>query len=192
MKHEHSYKLDFGQYKGLTIKEIYQGTLDINEQFVTEYLNLILNTILKDNNFIEFEFIDRIEVEKNIIKIFGDIHNPEKPLSPSNRISLGNIEQVLENYINQYFNPTFLGILKDLKKYNGEQKQKNILGGDPEYIKWCIETVRDFNISKECKKYLHNLSIARLIGIQIIYIGNEKYTYQLKFEIERPKIEYFK
>ena len=56
--HQH---IGFGQYKDLTIKEIYQGTLRLNKDLLTKYLNEILNT---PNQYFEIfpegEFIEKL------------------------------------------------------------------------------------------------------------------------------------
>ncbi|MDA7762295.1 hypothetical protein N8927_03815 [Crocinitomicaceae bacterium] len=180
--------IGFGQYKDLTIKEIYQGTLGLNKDLLTKYLNEILNT---PNQYFEIfpegEFIEKFDVSDGFIKTIGDIHDPEKALSPSNRIVLGNIQSSLTNFINQHFNDNFLGILQDIRTFNKNQNKPLQIGADPEYIVWCERNVEGFQLSRECKRKLEVLPIARFKSIHVMYVGNETYEYTPHFIVESFK-----
>ena len=49
MTYEIDTKLQFGQYLGLTVKEIFQGTLNLNKGLLKNYLDFILNKELLEN-----------------------------------------------------------------------------------------------------------------------------------------------
>ncbi len=66
-------------------------------------------TILKKNELARdycdvqgIQLIDSFYLTDHYILTKGEIHNPVLPLSQSNRAILGNIEEKLSNYINQY------------------------------------------------------------------------------------------
>jgi hypothetical protein len=177
--------INFGQYKGLTIKEIYQGTLNINRKFLSNYLSHILN---KGNKFLELlpekEFIERIEVTKKKIKIVGEIHNPDKTLSRENRVTFGNLQNQLSYYINSHFEDSFLGILENIQLFNKHQMKREVLGGDPKYLEWCEREIKGFKLDEDCKKELEKLQVAIFTGFQILNIKNDRYEYLPTFKVE--------
>jgi hypothetical protein len=184
--HELATKLNFGKYKGLTIQQIYQGTLQINKFLLRDYLSHILNSN-NFNNWALFEgiqLIDSFYLTDHYILTKGEIHNPVLPLSQSNRAILGNIEEKLSNYINQYFQANFLGILTDITKFNASNDFPNQIGGDPDYLKWCEKNINTFCLSENCKQQLSKLSYVKLEGVKIMFIGNEKYDYAPTFKIQ--------
>tara|TARA_R110002020_G_scaffold5087_2_gene21605 strand:+ start:1753 stop:2337 length:585 start_codon:yes stop_codon:yes gene_type:complete len=180
--------LEFGQYKGLSVKQIFQGTLNINNDLLTNYLTKILNEQKTDFlKFKEMEFIERFEFVKGAFHVIGEIHNSEKRLTQDNRVRFGNIQTKLANFINLHFNDNYLGILQDLRSFNKMQSEILPIGADPEYLVWCEHNIDEFKISNECKTQLEKLPISRFIGIQIMFVGEETYEYY-----PQCIIEYFK
>ncbi len=184
MTYEIDTKLQFGQYLGLTVKEIFQGTLNLNKGLLKNYLDFILNKELLENRqdfgsiyFNEVEFIDNFEVYEFSFKIIGEIDNPEKELSNSNRMKFGNIEKKIESYINSHFSKNYLGILKTLNKFNFENQPSSKINGDPEYLVWCEKNINNFILSINCKIELENFSVSLLKGFKILYIGDETYEF---------------
>lgn len=186
--HELNDKVDFGKYKGLTIRQIYQGTLQIDKFLFRDYLNQILNSteFYKRAFFEESEFIDRFDLTNNYILLIGEIHNHEMTKSINNRMTLGNLEKKISNYINQHFQPNFLGILPNIAEFNNINGFPNQIGGDPTYLNWCEKNIESFYLSEKCKLELSKLSYVKLKGINLIYIGKERYDYSPNFEIIYP------
>jgi hypothetical protein len=185
MIYEIDTELGFGRYRKLTIQEVYQATLQIDKYLIRDYLNHILNS--KDFNkwafFDESEFIEGFDLRNEKICVIGEIFNPEKPKGPQNQVCIGNIEKKLHTYINQHFQKNFLGILSDISRFNDIVKSPMPIGGAPDYLKWCEKNVDGFKLSVECKNSLSKMSYAKLVGLDIMYIGNETYEYIPKFEV---------
>lgn len=185
MEYEINSTLNFGKYKGLTIQQIYQGTLKIDKFVVRDYLNSILNAenfrdwAFFDNN----ELIDRFDLSNNLIELIGEIADNELPKGKKNRVLFGNIEKDLTNFINQHFKPSFLGVLPDISSFNDKNNLPTIVGGSPEYLQWCEANIEDFSLSSKCKSSLNKIGFSKLIGFQLMYIGNEKYEYSPKFDV---------
>ncbi|PRY87075.1 hypothetical protein [Mongoliibacter ruber] len=185
MIYEIDTELGFGRYRKLTIQEVYQGTLQINKYLIRDYLNHILNS----KDFIEWgffeksEFIEGFDFRDEKIRVIGEILNHDKALGPQNQVFIGNIEKELRGYINQHFQKNFLGILTDISRFNDILKSPIPIGGAPDYLKWCEQNVDDFKLSVKCKNKLSKMSYAKLVGMDIMYIGNETYEYIPKFEV---------
>jgi len=179
-------QLQFGQYRGLTVKEIYQGTLNIDRVLLRGYLDYILNKTGLDSReyFPELELIERFDVTENTITVVGEIYDPQQPHTYENRTILGNNEKVISTFINQHSNDNFLGVLEGLRTYNKLLNKPCPIGGDPEYLEWCERNVQGFQLSTNCRKELEKLSIARFVGFQLFYIGSETYEYAPKFSVE--------
>lgn len=183
---DYNENINFGQYRKLSVKEIYQGTLNLNKSFLAAYLDQILN---KQNHvagiFKEKEFIERYEINENSISIIGEIHNEEKPKSVDNRVVFGNIQEILSSFINMHFNDNSLGILLDIRSFNKSQITPYQIGGDPEYLEWCEKTIDNFKLSLDCKNKLEQFPVARLTGVSLLYIGQESYEYAPLYQVEK-------
>ena len=188
--HDINDKLSFGQYCGLSIREIYQGTLVPDRELLRNYLMHILND---GSNFVvylpEGEFISKFEVTKTEIHTIGEIFDPSKPLNDSNRVKLGNIQAGITSIVNLHFKETLRGIGVDIKSFNKSQDTIKSIGGDPEYLVWCENNVSNFQLSQKCKDELETLPVARLTGIDVLYIGSETYQYTPKIMIETFKFK---
>lgn len=186
MIQNYDYKIHFGQYRGLSIKDIYQGSLHCDQIFLEDFLHYIFNISEDEYSFFLLkEFIDEFEIKDNKIRIIGGIDDPEKLLSDGNRIVFGNIQEKIESFINIHFDKSFLGILEDIRKFNKNQERPVKIGADPEYLEWCEKNVAGFQIHVNVKRELEKLPIARLKGIKILFIGNETYEYAPFYEIEK-------
>jgi len=189
MEYSINQKIDFGQYKGLTIKQIWQGTLNIDSTLLKDFLHYILTyPKFYEHYCIEFQFIEHCEVTEKHIKIVWEIDNPNKPLSDKNRMYLGNMQQKLENYINNHFENNWLGILKNIQSFNSEQDEIKVIGGDSDYLKWCLKTVDSFVLSKQCIKKLNETPTADLQGFKLLYTGGSIHEYTPYFNIHQNKI----
>ena len=183
-------QLSFGQYSGLSIKEIYQGTLVPDRELLRDYLIHILDDGSDLMLYLEeSEFIERFDLTTTEIIVIGEVFDPSKPLDRSNRVVLGNIQDVLTSFINFPFRPNSLGIRVDIKSFNKSQPIIKKIGGDPEYLVWCENNVSNFRLSQKCKDELETLPVARLTGIDVFYIGNETYEYTPKIMMDTFKFK---
>lgn len=174
-------KLHFGQYKGLTVQQVYQGTLRIDDELLADYIRMIL-----DGTSMEFNFIETIQVEIGRFRINGEIHDPEQPLSDANRVYNGNLEENLSHYINRFSHPNSLGILTTIQKFNSERKRPTVIGGDPEYLNWCERNIEGFRLTDHCKAYLQSLSVCRFERIDLVYLGDGWYEYSPCIKVIPP------
>jgi len=181
-------KLNFGKYKGLQIKEIFQGSLYIKRELIRCYLDEVLNNKRSNiDEFTELNFIDRFDVTDKIIKIIGNIFNEEKPLIESNRVVTSNLEKKISNLISSHWKSTNLGILENIREYAKKNNIVSILGGDPEYLVWCEENIENFELEYCVKKELEQLTINRFNGIVLLYKGNNEYEYREMMEFDNFK-----
>jgi hypothetical protein len=184
------YQLDepmrFGKYNGYTIRQIYQGTLCIDRGLLSNYLNHILNAGKKSREFYgpSMYFAEEFKVTESTIRTIGEIFDPEKPLSDSNRVLLENIESDLSVFIGYHFQGSYLGVLDDIDAYMRKyEHQVTPIGEGPSYLEWCEANVDGFQLSKSCKELLKKMPRAYLRGIKIMYVGNETYEYMPDIEI---------
>lgn len=185
MKYFKDTQFDFGQYIGLTLQEVYQGSVAIDGIFIEKYLDEILN---QRNNtlklFDELDLIENFEISQSKIQINGEIFDCEEPYSKSNSVHFGNIQSKLEAFINNHFNANMSGALFSVKAFNKKLDLVTRIGGDPEYIAWCIKNVEDFQVDKETLDFLQTLPIVKWQGFNLLYVGNETYEYHTKLNIE--------
>lgn len=181
--------INFGQYHGLSVKEIYQGTLHLDRRFLASYIDTILNHRNQEYIFKENELIERYDVNEKYIKIIGEVHDPDKPVSIDNRVVFGDIQDKLNSFICMHFDDNSLGVLLDIRKFNKTQSRPLQIGGDPEYLEWCERTVEGFQISADCKNKLEKLPVARLTGIHLLFIGHESYEFAPQYRVEKFKFK---
>jgi hypothetical protein len=179
-------RFHFGQYKGLSVQEVYQGTLNPDMSLITGYLKKILQFTDFPEMIWESEFIESVQFENNRFEIIGCIHDLEKPTSEENHMVFGNIQSQLQDFVNLSFKPSFRGSVMSIQKFNAERPIRTVIGGDPEYLVWCMKELEEFQLSNECILQLAKLSICRLVGINIMYVGNETYEYSPSFRIDPP------
>lgn len=177
-------RFKFGQYKGLSLKEVYQGNSNIDKNLFKKYLDICI----KDNNVPkphEFYSLDLLITEEEML-VFPGIFNEEEPESLENVIYLGDLSQPIEYYFSCFFNKNWYGIVEHFEKFN-HKRDTQVIGGDPEYIEWCIRNVANFSIDKELKSQLELISVHRLRGILVTKINNERYRYEAEVLTEKFK-----
>ena len=109
--------------------------------------------------------------------LIPQIFDEDKPESLSNVVSLGNLSEKLGNYFTNFFQKNWYGIVENLEKFNKNNK-RTVIGGDPDYIQWCINTISGFILDNDIKKQLELLEVNRLIGISVRQTSTDKYSYQ--------------
>ncbi len=167
-------KFRFGQYKSLSLKEVYQGSSAINKKLLNKFLNHCLN----DNNMSRpnrFEFCDFLITEDEII-VLPHIFSEEKKKSIENVVWLGDISEDISYYFSSFFRKNWYGIIETFEKFN-QRTDSSVIGGDPEYINWCIHMVEGFEVKEEVKVQLELLEINRLLGISVNRVSKDRYTY---------------
>jgi len=178
--------ITFGKYNGLKIQEIFQGSLNIDRKLLMNYLNEILNNKPQYAiGFAELELIEKFEIDNQIIKVIGQIADETKPLTEDNRVSLGNLEEKISRYINQFFRKNNLGVLKNIIDFSKEKKRITPLGGDPDYLIWCEKNISKFQLEESAKDKLENLKVCRFNGIYVLYKGKNEYEYREIIELEK-------
>lgn len=182
-------RFTFGQYRGLQLQEVFQGTLNISKELIENFLDKILNNKPNyANGFFEIQLIEKFDLNNQKIKLIGQIADETKPLNQNNKLVFGNLEKELSFYVNSFFwKDNNLGILQNIKEY---AKSKNIIspiGGDPEYIMWCENNIDEFQLNSKVKRDLEKLKVSRFKGISILYKGTDEYEYREKIEIESYK-----
>lgn len=169
-------KFNWGHYKNLTLKQVYQGTSEINRALLGEFMNSCWNddSIPK---FIEFEFIDFFMILEEEIIVVPQIFNEDKPKRLDNLMNFGDLSEKLSSYFNFYLTKNSLGSPLNFKKFNHENFQY-MIGGDPEYLEFCIKKINNFYIEESTKLELQSLEVNKFLGIKIIRQNKNSYSYE--------------
>lgn len=178
-------KLNFGINKTLTLQQVYQGTSKINEEQLKNFLIKCLDSELvpKPNEFSICELI----IAKKYIEIIPDIFDLDKSYTNANQIYLGDLSEKIEIYFNHFFNPNWFGIIQNLQEFN---LGKYVIGGNPEYILWCINKAKDFNIDLSTLRELEKLKVYRLKGIKVEMKALNQYKYKPLIQEEYYKFNF--
>jgi len=177
---------EFGQYESLSLIDVYRGSQFIDREMLKGYLEFCFsdNTIPKS---IEFDLCT-LQIGINEMNIIPYIHNEDKTASLKNKIEMGDLSMLLNNYFNNYFSKKLLETIPSFQHFNRDNGP-SIIGGNPEYIVWCINNIPGFNLNKETKNELEEKVVHRLIGISIEKVKGLKNQYIYKPVI---KEEFFK
>ena len=169
----------FGVNNGLTLQQIYQGTYAINEKQLSNFLINCLNSELvpKPNQFLLCE----LKIVAGKIEVIPEILDPNKAYSNENQVNLGDIGENIEIYFNNFFKSNWYGIITDFQKFNSGE---HIIGGNPEYILWCINNIDNFNIDLNTIRELESLKVYRLKGIKVEILSINQYRYKTIIEEE--------
>ena len=126
-------KFTFGQYRGITLKSVYQGRPQIDKEFLATYLRhcLLDKTAPRP---VWFELCEIVVTTDRII-ILPQIFDEEKKSGPSNEVSLGDLSNDLQSFFNYFFRINSYGTILSKEHFN-KGETKHVLAGDPEYITW--------------------------------------------------------
>lgn len=175
-------RFTFGQYKTLTLASVYQGTRDVSDSMMANFLN---NCLKKSAVFFsepyQFEF-SHVLVSARHIEVVPQIFNEEKSYSADNVVYFGDISSELEAYFNYFFQINLNGTFEDLIKFNA-RTDREVIGGDPEYVEWCIRR-EIINLESDTKSELEKLQINRLLGVQVKNLALNKYSFAPLFQTE--------
>lgn len=173
---------EFGQYEGFSLREVYQGTNNINIGLLKAYMSymakecqnrVLLYELLKRNSPKRLEF----EINDTFFKVY--------PNSSSN-------DQWIERLENVFFNRALgrgphdgRSIIDDfnLKIYSKNQKRTEIIVGNPTYIAWCLMNIEHFKVSSSTLNELQLLDVYNFIGIRIIHKIDDIYEFRPKISV---------
>lgn len=172
----------FGKYKNLSIKEVYQGTNNINRKLIKGFLKERIKTLekneLNDTFFLEaFDF----EISDSIIRAVPKLNDFKGNWA-------NEIEKLFINRNNSWLDILLSNISIDdynVKVYSIKKSKLEITSGNPEYIEWCIESIDNFYIEQHELKELQLLDIFRFKGIEIIHKIDDIYEYKPKYQVEK-------
>lgn len=169
----------FGKYKGLTIREVFQGTNSINNDLLKSYL-LEKIALLDSNLANDFFLLDvlKFEISETLIRATPDTQNYNGNFAK-------NIENIFiepDSYTNRFICPTSLDEY-NLKKYSINKHKPELTSGNPEYIDWCIKNVDFFFMNPEELLELQNLDVFVFAGIEVVHKIEDIYEYKPKIKI---------
>lgn len=183
-----AYELDtmftFGKYKGLSIKQVYQGSgnleikiwplfVKIRIDFALDYN---LNNVLKyeiDNSFVTLYYQD------NLVSVEDWSKNLKFALADSLEKDRGTMKLIdrpnfIDFYVNHYV--------------NNNLKLIQIPVGDPYYIFWCINNVSKFFLSWNTLQELEALEVYKYSGVGITKIAEITYECTPNITIGKTEI----
>lgn len=179
----------FGKYKGLSIKEVYQGTKDISNDLIKQFLiyQISSGAYLPKLDLNEFIFIDtqNLEVKDGYIQTMPleDLYRGDwsraLQLLFRNRTMGSDIRKGLTSF--DFYN---------LKVYSKGKSKPLIGSGNPYYLKWCIESIPDFYIEPKGIRTLEKMSSYSYLGIKVEFKTSDYFAYSPM--IEEKKFSFFK
>ncbi|MFD3000106.1 hypothetical protein ACFS7Z_07025 [Pontibacter toksunensis] len=204
-------RFEFGKYKGLRLIDVYQGTLNIDRCLLREYVNHLLNTKARHHyeraiNCLKLEFTDEFIVTESEIKAYIYIESEATRGTDDPELICVPISYNLEDDLQSYLTignirlGTEIGGFHSLIEFNKTKGNEHIIGGDPQYISWCIHNVGSFCIPAEELALLEESKVAAFKGFTVIRkgegifeyapcINREAYQFQEKVkEINREKL----
>ena len=174
----------FGKYKGLTLREVYQGSEHVDRELLKAYIIHKIETPNLQDMIAEFM---TYEVSDTLLRVKCDLFDDEDSL---NEDLAHTIEKLFRDTIT--WTDDQIGNLS-IDNFNTKRaSQRNSIpivgGGHPEYIDWCIRSVDEFNVNPDAIVELQSLTVFRLLGIKItrkledIYeygpkVGHEKFSF---------------
>ena len=175
--------LEFGKYKGLSTKEIFVGTKDIDRDLLRAYINHRLTGPYEpsEQDAITLDMFT-FEVSKTIIRAVPTLDDFK-----------GNWQQVISKlFVSSHM--SYLNVITEtsldgfyLNRYKQPNDKPLVLGGIPEYIAWCIENVEGYYIELIQISILEELGVNRFIGIDVVRKMEDIYEYFPKIYFESYK-----
>lgn len=170
-------KFKFGQYKGIKLIEVFQGSTSINIDLLTLYLKQLsdIPSIYKNNedNSLFREF-SNFKFNKDEISINFDIDE------------LNELNANWSCEIEKYFKETNFQILRlftnsltlnNIILKNNKDTNISIIG-DPYYIEWCIKNIKNFYINPSQINELNNIHFHIFNGISVSHKINNVYCFK--------------
>lgn len=182
-------KFEFGKYKGLTLKQVFQGAPTINMRLLQEYLDKMLNhnadgfqLFSEQLNYKLLKVIYKFEITENQINVFGIYLSPKSYFKK--RLKIMNFEPFLWDYLSDILEIKTFYLTHEYEqnevKENSEPRLP--LAGDPSYIFWCIENVNHFFVETDDLMELEKLIVHNFKGFHIEFKNYECYEYKPSFD----------
>lgn len=211
----------FGQYKGLTLKEVYQGTINLNKDLVKEYLIYTAAS--------ELEILNSVITVVDVTSLFtgnSKISTPE-PVNMKQKDMRGyknkehlveimnfeiedtylkavaihsnivqkdwveSIEKLFSNKDN--LSPQYMSLKNfNIQIYSSSKEKIEIAEGDPQYIEWCIKNIERFYVDIEDMIELQELDVYKFIGIEVSPRDFPEGVYDYKHKMKNLKSSFFK
>lgn len=171
----------FGKYKGLTIREVIQGTEKLNRELIKGYIsekitnnpsNAFVSSFLSE--IMNFEISDTLLRLPPLKELFNV--NWSKTIEDLLKNSNSWADRLIGNESLDDFN---------IKKFSVDRNKPELAGGNPEYIEWCIKNVNDFFIEIDQIEELQLLDVYRFIGIEVSHKIDDIYEYKPTIRIEK-------
>ena len=165
-------KFGFGKYKGLTLKQVYQGANLLDENLIQSFLKY---KIEKDGAIMAlnepFIRIDKIEISNSSIKI--ELYNDDLEGDWSKSIECMFVEhKSIDNFLRG--NTT---LDEFYTKHYRLNNANSLSCGNPGYVEWLIKKPNGFWFYDKDINELMSLEVYRFAGIKVAYLGNNIYTY---------------
>ena len=172
----------FGKYDGLTLKQVYQGTNCISTDLLKSYVNYVLNNEEEDffqkniplNRLMSFEVSEgQIQIKPFRNSVKGDFNK--------------RIEQIFA-LRNDPADRTYIDSLDEfnVKTYSLNKRPVELIGGNPEYITWCLNKIDGFYIHS--MEELFALEIYRFRGFKVSLVKENLYNYEPIIIIENRNL----
>ena len=183
-------RFTFGKFEEIRLIDVYRGTLNIDRAILKEYINYMFQS--DDRWSYEaivgepwFQVMDEVEVTEKEIKITG-MHAEPWSITSDKRLQIGNIEELLEDYLSRGNNIKggLIGSFTSLEDVNKLRDDKYVIGAAPHYIVWCIRHVDGFFIDPDDLDAMEKFKIAEFKGFHVFYKGNEVFEYAPKTELK--------
>jgi len=172
--------LDFGKYNGLTVREVYQGSNEINKELLKSYLKQRIEKPDANNDCSVLVEFANFEISATLLRI--------TPVSDDLK---GNWTSTIEGFFKDVYEPTTKWVfeiesLDDVNKQFSKDKEKvAVTNGNPSYIEWCIKNVDDFYLTPDTLSQLSEMNYFRFIGIEVLLKVDDIYEYKPKFVIKK-------
>ena len=206
----------FGKYKGLSLKEVYQGLDKLNKDLVKKYLTYNIESEIQYINstvsISEFSFSSENNLEnetktlnvkdrsesKPLVEIISilieDDYISTCPIIINTKIDYSNIEYLFRNRNSLIDRNTGYLSLEDynMKIYSTVKNTSKITDGDPQYIEWCILNKERFYVDIEDIIELQGLEVYKFIGIDLSPMDFPEGVYDYKHKMKSLKLSFSK
>lgn len=172
----------FGRYKGLTLREVYQGSEFVSQAFIRDYvLERIANPII--------EFIVpgcmTFEVSNTLLRVYctlPDVRIEDEDLTKELEMLFADTDSAIDYLSGNLSIDNF-----NINLSKSKRTVPEVAGGRPEYIDWCMQVKESFYINELTIDHLQSLPIYRLKGVKINRKIENIYEYSPEIEVEYRK-----
>lgn len=162
----------FGKYKGLTLREVYQGTKLVDRGLVKMYIvEKVTHPNVQDIDLMQSI---NIEVSESLLRVKSDFINDSnfnlsRTIELLFRNSTSWVDEQIGNVSIDNFSTNCAKLTNTIPK---------VTSGNPEYLNWCISNIGGFYIDPDIIEELHSLPVFRIIGIEVDRKIEDIYEYK--------------